>query len=82
MTVPFASWASKFQPYPAFFCAFFTSPIVMFLIAQVFIPSFNVDSFLYIYLMLYVDIGIFVGYKLIFRSKFVKPEEVFRFEGD
>lgn len=74
-SMPLQTWATKLQPYPAIFGLVTTFLVIMFLGAQAFIPSFNIDSFLYYYLMIFVDIGIFVLYKLIFRTKVVKPEE-------
>ncbi|GMM29864.1 hypothetical protein DAMA08_026090 [Martiniozyma asiatica (nom. inval.)] len=81
--MPLQAWTTKLQPYPAFFCLILTFIIVMFLGCQAFLPqpAFDVDSFLYFYLMVFVDIGIYVGYKLIFRTKFVKPEEADLFTG-
>lgn len=73
--MPLQSWATKLQPYPAIFALILTGIIIMFLGCQAFIPSFDVNSFLYNYLMVFVDIGIFILWKLIKRTKFIKPEE-------
>ena len=43
--------------------------------AQAFLPSFDIDSFLYYYLTVFVDIAIFVTYKLVYKTKCIKPEE-------
>lgn len=74
-TMPFQTWATKLQPYPAIFSLVLTFIVIFFLGAQAFIPSFDVDSFLYFYLLVFVDIAIFIGWKVIKRTKFVKPEE-------
>lgn len=81
LKMPLQSWVTKLQPYPAIFGLITTFLIIMFLGAQAFIPSFDIDSFLYYYLLVFVDIGIFILYKLIFRTKFVKPEEADLFSG-
>lgn len=75
LTMPLQAWTTKLQPYPAIFALVTTFLIVMFLGAQAFLPSFDVNSFLYYYLMVFVDIGVFVLYKLVFRTKRIKPEE-------
>lgn len=80
-TMPLQAWTTKYQPWPAIFSLVTTGIIIMFLGCQAFMPSFDVNSFLYYYLMVFVNIGIFIGYKLIFRTKFVKPEEADLFTG-
>ena len=82
-TMPLQAWTTKLQPYPAIFGLITTFIIIMFLGCQAFLPSpsFDVDSFLYSYLMIFVDIGIFVVYKLVFKTKMVKPEEADLFTG-
>ncbi|KAG0675188.1 hypothetical protein C6P40_001866 [Pichia californica] len=74
-TMPMQAWTTKYQPYPAIFSLVTTFLVIMFLGAQAFIPSFDVDSFLYYYLMVFVDIGIYIVWKLVFKTKIVKPEE-------
>ncbi|GAV30692.1 hypothetical protein PMKS-004211 [Pichia membranifaciens] len=80
-SMPLQTWATRLQPYPAIFGLVTTFLIIMFLGAQAFIPSFDVNSFLYFYLMIFVDIGIFVIYKIAFRTKPVRPEEADLFSG-
>lgn len=79
--MPLQSWCTKLQPYPAIFCLIITGIIIMFLGSSAFVPSFDTNSFLYYYLMAFVDIAIFVSYKLIKKTKFVKPEEADLFSG-
>ncbi|KAG0675189.1 hypothetical protein C6P40_001867 [Pichia californica] len=80
-TMPFQVWTTKLQPWPAIFSLVTTFLVIMFLGAQAFIPSFDIDSFLYYYLVVFVDIGIFIVYKIVWRTKFVKPEEADLFSG-
>ncbi|GME94596.1 unnamed protein product [[Candida] boidinii] len=42
-----------------------------------FLPAlgFDYETFLDYYLMVFINIAIFFGYKLIYRTKFVKPED-------
>ncbi|GME79603.1 unnamed protein product [Ambrosiozyma monospora] len=73
--MPLQDWLTKLQPYPAIFCLASLSLCVMFLGAQSFIPTFDKDSFLYYYLMVFVNIFLFVFWKFLKKTKFVKPEE-------
>ncbi|GME77033.1 unnamed protein product [Ambrosiozyma monospora] len=73
--MPLQDWMTKLQPYPAIFCLVCMSLIVMFLGAQAFIPTFDKNSFLYYYLMVFIDMFLFILWKLVKRTKFVKPEE-------
>lgn len=75
LKMPLQSWATKLQPYPAILALVLTGLIITFLGCQAFIPSFDVNSFLYYYLMVFVDIGIFLLWKLVKKTKFVKPEQ-------
>lgn len=80
-SLPLQSWITKYQPYPALFCLVVTSIIITFLGTSAFIPTFDVNSFLYYYLMVIINICVFVSYKLIMKTKFVKPEEADLFSG-
>lgn len=80
-TMPLQAWTTKLQPYPAIFALIMTWLIVMFLGCQAFIPSFNIDSFLYYYLLFFIACGSFTFYKIVFRTKFIKPEEADLFTG-
>jgi amino acid transporter len=79
--MPLQAWTTKYQPYPAFFALFITFVIIMFLGCQAFIPTFDVNSFLYYYLMVFVNIGVFFIYKFWKKTKFIKPEEADLFTG-
>lgn len=69
-------YTSWFQPYTVFFAFFFILCMVGALGYTVFMPgNWNVENFLTYYLMIFIDIGVFVVYKLVKRTKFVKPEE-------
>lgn len=80
-SMPLQAWTTKLQPYPAIFGLICTWLIVMFLGAQAFIPKFDINSFLYYYLMFFIACGSFISYKIVFRTKFVKPEEADLFTG-
>lgn len=69
-------YLSWFQPYTICFCLFMTLCMVGSLGYTVFLPGmWNIENFLTYYLMILLDIVLYVGYKLIKRSKFVQPEE-------
>ncbi|ODV62888.1 uncharacterized protein ASCRUDRAFT_74344 [Ascoidea rubescens DSM 1968] len=73
-TLPYRGY---FQPYTAMFgltCAF----IMVFLSGYtVFLPGWwNVETFLFSYIMIFIDISIFIGWKLLKRTKWKKSEEV------
>lgn len=75
LTMPLQTWCTRLQPYPAIFALVCEFLVVMFLGCQAFLPKFDIDSFLYYYLMAFVAIGSYTGYKLVFRTHRVKPEE-------
>lgn len=79
--MPLQAWTTKLQPYPAIFGLICTWLIVMFLGAQAFIPTFDINSFLYYYLMFFIACGSFIFYKVAFRTKFIKPHEADLFTG-
>lgn len=73
-TLPFKSW---FQPYTAIFGAI--SAFVMLFVStyETFTPGgWSVKTFLFSYLFIFIDIVLFVGYKLIRRTKWRTPAEV------
>ncbi|TID19803.1 hypothetical protein CANINC_003686 [Pichia inconspicua] len=80
-TMPLQAWTTKLQPYPAIFALVCTWLIVMFLGYQSFLPSFNIDSFLYYYLMFFIACGTFTFWKLYHRTSFVKPDDADLFSG-
>ncbi|KAG7804562.1 hypothetical protein KL944_000308 [Ogataea haglerorum] len=72
-SLPLQTWVTKLQPYPAIFGLIVTFLIITFLGTFAFIPSFDVDSFLYYYLMVFLNIAIFVGWKIFMKTKLVDP---------
>jgi amino acid transporter len=69
-------YTSWFQPYTVSFCMLLTACMVGSLGYTVFMPGrWSVENFLTYYLMILLDIGIYLGYKLIKRTRFVKPSE-------
>ncbi|TID29032.1 hypothetical protein CANINC_002180 [Pichia inconspicua] len=80
-TMPLQSWCTKLQPYPAIFCFIATGVSIIFLGTSAFLPSFDVDSFLYYYLMVFVNLTVFVCYKFFFKTMTVKPEDADLFSG-
>ncbi|KAH3673493.1 hypothetical protein WICMUC_003599 [Wickerhamomyces mucosus] len=69
-------YRSWFQPYTVIFGGIMTLCMVGALGYTVFMPGqWNVQNFLTYYLMVLIAIPLFIGYKLIYRTKFVKPEE-------
>jgi amino acid transporter len=69
-------YTSWFQPYTAYVAAFFTLCMIGTIGYTVFMPgNWDVVNFLTSYLMLFIDIGLFVGYKLIMKTKVVKSYE-------
>lgn len=73
--MPLQTWCTKLQPWPAVFALVCEGLVVMFLGNAAFKPSFNIDSFLYNYLMSFVAIVSYLSYKLFFRTKRVNPAE-------
>lgn len=73
-SLPFKGW---FQPWLSIIGG--TSAFVMIFVTsyEVFLPgAWDVKSFLFLYLMIFIDVAIFVGYKLIKRTKWRNPKEV------
>lgn len=65
-----------FQPYSAWISLVFLTCVVTCYGYSVFLPGgWAVDSFFTYYMMVLVDPVLFVGWKLIKRTKFVKPKE-------
>lgn len=81
LTMPLQTWCTKLQPYPAIFALCCEFLVIMFLGCQAFIPTFDVNSFLYYYLMAFVAMGSFSLYKIVFRTRYIKPEEADLFSG-
>ncbi|OWB57454.1 hypothetical protein B5S28_g3398 [[Candida] boidinii] len=76
--MPLYTIVSKFQPYVSIFTLIITATIVGIMGYTAFLPvyGFDYETFLDYYLMVFVNIFIFCSYKLIYRTKFVKPEDV------
>lgn len=73
-TLPFVGW---YQPWLAIIGG--TLAFVMTFVGTytIFVPGgWSVQSFLFSYLMIFIDIGIFVGCKIFMRTKWKRPEEV------
>lgn len=78
-TFPYRSW---YQPYSICFAAFFIWCMIGILGYTVFIPGhWEVDSFLFNYVMIFVSAGIYIFWKVLKRTSFVKPEEADLFTG-
>lgn len=70
------TYTSWFQPYTAYIGMFFTACMIGTIGYTTFMPgNFTASGFLTYYLMLLLDIALFIGYKLVKRTKFVRPEE-------
>lgn len=69
-------YMSWFQPYTAYICMFLTACMVGSLGYTVFMPGmWSIQNFLTYYLMILIDIVLYIGYKLIMRTKFVPSAE-------
>ncbi|GME90431.1 unnamed protein product [[Candida] boidinii] len=75
--MPLYTIVSKFQPYVSIFTLIITATIVGIMGYTAFLPAYGFDyeTFLDYYLMVFVNIFIFCSYKLIYRTKFIKPED-------
>ncbi|ODQ77196.1 hypothetical protein BABINDRAFT_163704 [Babjeviella inositovora NRRL Y-12698] len=72
--LPYRAW---FQPYSSYYATFFIWIMVFILGYTVFMPGWwSVENFLFSYLMIFINIAIFVFWKVLKRTKFIKPEEV------
>ncbi|RCK59405.1 General amino acid permease AGP2 [Candida viswanathii] len=70
------TYRSWFQPYSAYFVCFMYWCIVGIMGYHVFMPGkWSTDTFLYSYIMVFVSLFVFIVWKLIKRTKFVKPSE-------
>lgn len=73
-SLPFRGW---FQPYMAIIGAFCSFCMIFIATYTTFLPGhWSVKSFLFSYLMLFIDLAIFVGYKVIKRTKWRKSSEI------
>lgn len=72
--LPFVGW---YQPWLAIIGGSVTFIMIFVGTYTTFIPGgWAVSSFLFSYLMIFIDIAIFVVYKVLFRTKWRNPEEV------
>ncbi|OWB55188.1 hypothetical protein B5S28_g1056 [[Candida] boidinii] len=77
-TLPYRAW---YQPYSCIIAGFFIWCMVFTMGYISFKDGFHVDDFIFYYLMIFVNIAIFVFWKLFKRTKFRKPEEVDLYTG-
>lgn len=72
-TFPYRAW---FQPYSIYIVTFFVWCMIGILGYTVFLPgNWAVDDFLFNYVMIFVCLAIFIFWKLIKRTKYIKPED-------
>lgn len=73
-TLPFVGW---YQPWLAIIGGALAFIMTFVSTYTVFIPGgWDYQLFLFSYLMIFIDIGVFVGYKIVFRTKWKKASEV------
>lgn len=80
-SMPLQTWCTRLQPFPAIFAMISEFVVIIFLGCPAFIHTFDINSFLYCYLMIFISIVSFTIYKLVFKTKYVKPEEADMFSG-
>lgn len=69
-------WVSWCQPYMAYITGFVMFLFVWIAGYEVFLPGYwSIETFLFNYFLVFLDVAIFIGWKLIKRTKFIKPEE-------
>lgn len=70
------TYKAWFQPYTAIIATGFLIVVVGILGYTVFMPgSWSVDTFLYNYVMIFVSAAVFILWKVIKRTKFIRPED-------
>ncbi|KAL6451884.1 AGP2 General amino acid permease AGP2 [Candida maltosa Xu316] len=70
-TFTYRAW---FQPYSIYFCCFMYWCIVGIMGYNVFMPGkWSTDTFLYSYIMLFVSLAMFILWKLIMKTKLIRP---------
>lgn len=75
-TLPFKGW---FQPWLAIIGGTLTFVMLFVGTYEIFLPSkekWDYQSFLFSYLMIFIDIAVFIAYKLFWRTKWKKASEV------
>lgn len=70
------TYRSWYQPYTAIFSAIFLWIIVGIKGYEVFMPGrWSTNTFLFDYVMIFVSIAVFIAYKVLKKSKYIKPED-------
>lgn len=78
-TFPYRAW---YQPYSICFAGFFIWCMIGTLGYECLMPGkWSIDTFLYNYVMIFVSAGIYIFWKILKRTKFVKPEDADIFTG-
>ncbi|GMG16290.1 unnamed protein product [[Candida] boidinii] len=71
--LPFKAW---YQPYLSYCGMFITFCMLWVQGYTVFLPgNWSIESFLFSYLMIFIDIALFIFWKVYKRTKFVRPED-------
>lgn len=69
-------WVSWFQPYLAYVTGFVMFSFIWISGYEVFLPgNWSVETFLFNYFVVFLDVAIFIGWKLIKRTKLIAPED-------
>lgn len=70
------TYTSWFQPYTGIIATCFLYTVVGILGYEAFLPGeWSVDTFLYSYVMIFVSIAVFLLWKIIKRTKYIRPED-------
>ncbi|PWN47070.1 hypothetical protein IE53DRAFT_382405 [Violaceomyces palustris] len=69
-------WKAPLQPYSSYFAVVFVSIVVFFKGWDTFVPKFNSKNFVTSYIGLPIFFLLIVGYKLWYRTKVHRPEDV------
>ena len=70
------TYTSWFQPYTAIVATFFLLLLVGILGYTCFLPnSWSVDTFLYSYVMIFISLAVYILWKVIKRTKYIRPED-------
>ncbi|ODV84820.1 hypothetical protein CANARDRAFT_176651 [[Candida] arabinofermentans NRRL YB-2248] len=72
-TLPFKGW---YQPYISYYGIFMIFIMIWVQGYYVFLPdSWSVTSFLFSYLMIFIDIALYLFWKILKKTKYVKPQD-------
>lgn len=70
------TYTSWYQPYTGIAATFFIGVMVLCLGYTVFIPGYwAVNSFLFNYVMIFVTLAVYAGWKIFAKTKYIKPED-------